>query len=73
MAHQTDVHIVKQTFEPENPGETVVDPACGKAIERRASRHMLFKGDEAIYFCSLECEQRYLDPAFKVTAPKRAA
>jgi YHS domain-containing protein len=62
MAHQTDVHIVHQAFEPQEPAEKVVDPACGMEIERRAARHMVFREDRTFYFCSRECKDQFLSP-----------
>jgi YHS domain-containing protein len=72
MAHQTDVHRVGQTFTSENAGEKVTDPVCGMEIERRASRHMAFRSGDAFYFCSRECKDRFLDPAFSRTRKQAA-
>jgi YHS domain-containing protein len=63
MAHQTNVHTVHQTFEPTDPQQKVKDPVCGKDIERRASKNMVFRGDKTHYFCSRACEEEFLNPA----------
>jgi YHS domain-containing protein len=66
------MHIVKKTFKPEHPEEEVTDPVCGMKLERRASKHILFRPDETVYFCSKECKQRFLDPTFRREAKKTA-
>lgn len=63
MAHQTDVHTVHQNFEPENPHEKVQDPYCGKELEKRASKFMVFRESGTYYFCSRDCEDGFLKPA----------
>ena len=67
MAHQTDVHTVHQSFKSENPSEKVIDPVCGMELERQNSKNMLFRGTDTIYFCSRQCEEKYLDPKYKKT------
>jgi len=69
MAHQTDLHIVHRSFEPENPSEKVIDPVCGTELERRYARHVLFRTQETIYFCSPKCRDIFLDPLFKKKHP----
>ncbi len=62
MAHQTDVHVVHRDFEWKEPEEQVVDPVCGMKLERKEAKHVLFRGEEAVYFCSRECREKYLNP-----------
>lgn len=62
MAHQTDVHTVKKQFRSDSPSEKVIDPFCGKELERSASRHMVFRPDRTIYFCSRDCKDRFMSP-----------
>jgi|GEM_PF-3772094 len=65
MAHQRDLHVVQQNFEGENPGEEVQDPVCGMTLERAASKHIVFRPSETIYFCSRECKDRFLSPTYR--------
>lgn len=62
MAHQTDIHVVHQEFKSPGPPEMVVDPVCGMELERQASKHVVFRAENPIYFCSRECRDRFLDP-----------
>lgn len=65
MAHQTNVHIVHQNFQPENPSEKVVDPVCGMEMNERESKHMVFRKEATFFFCSRECKDKFIDPTFK--------
>lgn len=62
MAHRTNVTQVHMNFDSQKPSEQVRDPACGKLIERRTARHVLFRPEVTHYFCSRECEQNFLNP-----------
>jgi len=71
MAHQTDVHVVHQNFRADGSSVKVIDPMCGRVIDSKDSRHIVFRPDETHYFCSTQCKDKFLDPAFK--AGKKAA
>ncbi len=47
----------------------VTDPVCGSPLERKSARHVLFRENATFYFCSKDCQQRFLNP----TSKKRAA
>ena len=64
MAHQTNVHAVKQQISPEEPKAKATDPVCGMEIERRSSRHMVFRGEDTFYFCSRQCKETFVSPEF---------
>jgi YHS domain-containing protein len=68
MAHQTDMHVVHRDFKSEASEEEVVDPVCGMKMHRKDSRHVLFRKDETIYFCSRRCEEQFLEPPWKKKA-----
>lgn len=64
MAHRTNVTPVMRSFQAAQAlSEVVIDPVCGKEIERKHSRHMVFRLETAYYFCSKECQQKFLYPA----------
>lgn len=63
MAHRTNVTQVGQDFSSEkNSGEMMQDPICGKKMQRKEVRHVLFRADQTYYFCSKECEAKFLSP-----------
>lgn len=64
MAHQTNVHHVRESFKSANPAEKVVDPVCGKEMEEQACRHMLFRKEVVYFFCSNECKEKFIAPSF---------
>jgi YHS domain-containing protein len=59
MAHRNDVTQVVSEIEPVDPRATCVDPVCGKKMERKSSRFMVFRGDQTFYFCSHDCKERF--------------
>jgi YHS domain-containing protein len=65
MAHQTEVHVIHAEFKPENPAEKVTDPVCGTTVARHAAKHVVFRADQTVYFCSRACKERFLDPNWK--------
>ena len=65
MAHRTNVIPVKEKISSSESENEVRDPVCGRVLQRKDSRNMLFRGDDVIYFCSRECEMNYLYPAKK--------
>ncbi|OFZ21001.1 MAG: hypothetical protein A2X94_06610 [Bdellovibrionales bacterium GWB1_55_8] len=65
MAHRTNVVSVKERVEASDSPREVTDPACGRKINPRDSKNMLFRGDDVIYFCSRECEMNFLNPPKK--------
>jgi YHS domain-containing protein len=71
MAHQTNVHTVHENFKSDNPTQKVVDPVCGMEMEEQASRHMVFRKEDVYFFCSRECKEKFIDPAFRTK--KKAA
>lgn len=73
MAHQTNVHVIHRSFEPENPSEKVSDPVCGTELARRHARHMLFRTGETLYFCSQGCRDKFLDPRYQRKPPSPTA
>lgn len=60
MAHRANVTQVGKNADQESQPEPVVDPICGMRIDRRTARHMLFRPEATYYFCSKECEQRFM-------------
>ncbi len=76
MAHQTNVHVIHRSFNltgsPQGGSdefpEKVTDPVCGQELERRGSRHVLFRNDHTFYFCSTGCKDKFMDPTFKKNA-----
>ena len=73
MAHRTNVVQVHRNIESalkaEADGAVVTDPVCGRQLERKIARHVLFRENATYYFCSKECEQVFLNP----TSKKKAA
>ena len=65
MAHQTDVYTVHQTFKSDNPSEKVIDPVCGMTLERQNSKNMIFRETGTLYFCSRQCEEKFLDSKYQ--------
>ncbi|MBI3557499.1 MAG: hypothetical protein HY074_14640 [Deltaproteobacteria bacterium] len=64
MAHRTNVTQVKEDLEKsERQDEIVVDPYCGQKMPRGESRHLLFRGEEVFYFCSLEHKEQFVAKA----------
>jgi YHS domain-containing protein len=68
MAHQTNVTQVGKDFSSGNePNEAAnpIDPACGMKVDRKSCRHMLFRPENTYYFCSKECQQKFMSRGFK--------
>lgn len=61
MAHRTNVTQVIAQIE-QRKQKPVVDPICGKQIDRNSSKNMIFRGDTTYYFCSKECQTRFIYP-----------
>jgi YHS domain-containing protein len=55
MAHRVNVVPVGRDFFTDTTPERIEDPQCGKKINRKDSRHMLFRGSSTLYFCSKSC------------------
>lgn len=71
MAHRTNVIQVAEEIRNEQPQrEMVTDPVCGKSMERKATRHVLFRGEDTFHFCSKECQATFMSPTYK---PQKAA
>ncbi len=60
VAHNTNVNQVKFEFPASKDQTQVTDPACGKTMLKKESRHVLFPvAEEPIYFCSRACLDTY--------------
>ena len=72
MAHRGDITQVGKDF-PVNVDEAqeVTDPVCGMKLNRKSVRHMLFRPETIFYFCSRECEQKFMTRDFQ--SRRRAA
>lgn len=66
MAHRNDITQVGKDF-PVNVDEAkeVKDPVCEMKLDRKSVRHMLFRPDITFYFCSHECEQKFMTREFQ--------
>lgn len=61
MAHRSNVTQVSEKIETQDWSKnTVEDPVCGMKLERRTSKHVLFRPDETVYFCSRVCLDKYV-------------
>jgi len=67
MAHRTNVIQVTKEIHPGDMPEIVTDPVCEKQISRRESRHMLAQGEDTVYFCSKECQSRFVSHKLEYT------
>ena len=73
MAHRSNVIQVHENIESalksvEADGSVVTDPVCGRQLERKSARHVLFRENATWYFCSKDCQQGFLNPASKKKA-----
>ncbi len=68
MAHRSNLTQVKEEIDQSGPPEMVTDPVCGMEISRKESKHLVFRGGDPYYFCSRECQQKFLSPTFKKPA-----
>lgn len=71
MAHQTNVIQVGRNIQTADEPKDVIDPVCGMKVDRKTCRHMLFRPEDTFYFCSKECQQKFMSRGFK--APEKAA
>ncbi|HLE00654.1 MAG TPA: hypothetical protein VJB59_10375 [Bdellovibrionota bacterium] len=60
MAHRVNVTQVGADIKPDEAGQKVKCPTCQREIERRESKHMLFRGDDTFFFCSKDCQVGFL-------------
>jgi YHS domain-containing protein len=67
MAHRTNVTQVMTHLENKKH-EFVTDAVCGKSIDKHASKNMLFRENTTYYFCSKECQTRFIYPMQKKVA-----
>jgi YHS domain-containing protein len=73
MAHQTNIIQVGKSIQSSDQPAEVIDPVCGMKINRKECRHMLFRPDNTFYFCSRECEQKFMSRGFQAEQKKKAA
>ena len=73
MAHRVNVTPVQEniSISEDEKKEMVRDPVCGMTIPRYDAKYMLFRGDETWYFCSKECQEKFIHPV--KTSQKKVA
>lgn len=64
MAHQTNVIQVGKEIQATDEPKDVNDPVCGMKVDRKSCRHMLFRPEDTYYFCSKECQQKFMSRGF---------
>lgn len=60
MAHQTDVHQFQRAVKGSDPNRRVIDPNCGMKMKHKDVKHILFRAEGPLYFCSKECEGEFI-------------
>ncbi|MFL5812101.1 MAG: YHS domain-containing protein [Bdellovibrionia bacterium] len=68
MAHQSNVIQVGKKIEDASEtseAKDVIDPVCGMKVDRKSCRHMLFRPEDTYYFCSKDCQQKFMTRGFK--------
>jgi YHS domain-containing protein len=60
MAHRSNLVQVAKKIEIENASSLIVDPFCGKEMEKHDTKHVLYQRAETFYFCSKDCMSKYL-------------
>ncbi len=64
MAHRTNVTQVQADLETsDRQKEIVVDPVCGVEMSRISAKHLVFRGDDVFYFCSIEHKDVFVHKA----------
>lgn len=64
MAHRTNVTQVNTELDKSpRQNEIVVDPVCGQTMARSEARHLLFRGDDIFFFCSVEHKEAFMQKA----------
>lgn len=68
MAHRVNVTPVQEKFalSEKELTESVQDVVCGKELVRHDARFMVFRGEDTFYFCSKECQEKFVHPTKKM-------
>lgn len=53
---------------PTEAAETVTDPNCGRTLNKRDVRNMVFRRDATFYFCSKRCQEQFIRGGVKKKA-----
>jgi Cu+-exporting ATPase len=72
MAHQTNITQVEKEIPASEQSTEVTDPVCGMKLDRKRCRHMLFRDEGTYYFCSRDCEQKFMSRGFRPDQSKAA-
>jgi len=74
MAHRVNVTPVAKAIPRNNKdkNERVEDPVCKMELDRHDARYMLFRGEQTYYFCSKECQEKFIHPV-KTSSGTQAA
>jgi YHS domain-containing protein len=68
MAHRSNVISVLKDPVGNLQSEKVTDPVCGMVLTKKDSRSVLFRENDTFYFCSRDCQQKFLNPKKKTKA-----
>lgn len=65
MAHRSNVIPVLKGSGGNLESEKVTDPVCGMQLTKKEAKSVLFRENDTYYFCSRDCQQKFLNPKQK--------